>query len=58
MEYKVTIGIPAYNASHFISRTLDCVLCQTFDDIEILIVDDNSTDNTFDVLQTIQRSHP
>lgn len=57
MEYKVTIGIPAYNASHFISRTLDCVLCQTFDDIEILIVDDNSTDNTFDVLQTIQRSH-
>ena len=58
MEYKVTIGIPAYNASHFISRTLDCVLCQTFDDIEILIVDDSSTDNTFDVLQTIQRSHP
>ena len=58
MDYKVTIGIPAYNAAHFISRTLDCVLNQTFDDIQVLVVDDCSTDNTFDVLQSIQRIHP
>ena len=46
----VSIVMPAYNASRFISRAIDSVLTQTYSDIELVIVDDASTDNTCDII--------
>ncbi len=49
MTYKsplVTVVIPTYNRSHFVTKAIDSVLSQTFTDYEIIVVDDGSTDET------------
>ena len=43
---EVTVVIPAFNARNCIIRTLDSVLAQTFKPIEVIIVDDDSSDGT------------
>ncbi len=42
----VSVVVPAFNASRTIRATLQSVLTQTFDDIEVVVVDDGSTDDT------------
>jgi glycosyltransferase involved in cell wall biosynthesis len=42
----VSICIPTYNGSSYIEETLECVINQTYSNIEIIITDDNSTDDT------------
>lgn len=46
----VSIIMPAYNASKFIESVIDSILSQTFLNWELLITDDCSLDNTFDIL--------
>ncbi|MGA2570311.1 MAG: glycosyltransferase [Terracidiphilus sp.] len=48
----VSILIPAYNAEETILRTLDSAQTQTIDDIEILVIDDGSTDRTADFVRS------
>ncbi len=45
----ISVIIPAYNASKTIYKTLDSLLEQTRSDFEVLIIDDGSVDNTYDV---------
>ena len=49
MEYEVTIGIPVYNVVKYIRLAMDSVLAQTFDSIEILVLDDCGTDGSMDI---------
>lgn len=42
----VSVSIPAYNEAEIIGETIDNVLEQTFEDFELLVVDDGSTDGT------------
>ena len=46
MEVKISVVIPAYNAAEFLSKCLDSILCQSMDELEIIVIDDGSTDNT------------
>ena len=51
MAIKFSIIIPAYNLEDYLSDCLQSIQAQTFDDIEVLIVDDGSTDGTGRVAQ-------
>lgn len=46
---KLTIGIPVYNGEMYLSRTIDSILLSTFDEFNIIIVNDGSKDNTEEV---------
>jgi glycosyltransferase involved in cell wall biosynthesis len=50
----ISVVIPAYNAERTIPATLLSVLRQTVDDLEVIVVDDGSTDNTFDVVRSYE----
>lgn len=47
---KASLIIPAYNAEGYISRSIDTALAQSFSDLEIIIVDDGSTDRTPEII--------
>src|SRR5580704_5639137 len=51
----VSVVIPAYNVQAWISETIGSVLQQTYDDLEIILVDDGSTDRTIDVAEEALR---
>ena len=46
MSIYISVIIPAYNAERFIAETLYSVLSQTFTDLEVIVVNDGSTDQT------------
>lgn len=46
----VSVVIPAYNAAKWLPDTINSILNQTYPNIEIIIVDDGSTDNTIDII--------
>jgi glycosyltransferase involved in cell wall biosynthesis len=48
---KVSICIPTYNGAQYFEACLDSVLNQTYKDIEILVVDDRSTDNSVEIVE-------
>jgi glycosyltransferase involved in cell wall biosynthesis len=43
---RLSIGLPVYNAEEFLPQALDCLLAQTFENFEIIISDNASTDRT------------
>ena len=52
MIAKVSVVVPAYNISTYIADALKSLEKQTFRDFEVLIVDDGSTDNTAEIVQS------
>ena len=56
-NYDVSVLIPIYNAENTIIRCIDSVLAQTKDRIEIVAVDDGSTDSTPQILEDYRKSH-
>ena len=55
---RVSIVIPSYNHERFVARAIESVLSQTYQDFEIVITDDASTDGSVDVLSTYTRKDP
>ena len=55
MKPIVSVLIPAHNAANYVEDALDSVLRQTFDDFEVIVVNDGSTDSTPDILDEMNR---
>ena len=53
----VSIIVPFYNVKECVSYCLDSLLAQTYDDYEIICVDDGSTDGTLDLLEEYAKTH-
>ena len=47
----ISVIIPAYNVAPWLPRCLDSVLAQTYSKLEIIVVDDGSADNTWQVME-------
>ncbi len=54
----VSVYISSYNHARFLPQTIDSVLSQSFQDFELLILDDGSTDNSHEVLSDYQQRYP
>jgi glycosyltransferase involved in cell wall biosynthesis len=48
-DMKITVVIPVYNGEKYIAQCIENVLCQTYKDIEIIVVNDGSTDRTAEI---------
>ncbi len=55
---RFSIIIPAYNAEAFLPRCLDSIFSQEFDDYEVIVINDGSTDNTASILEEYSSKHP
>ena len=54
----VSAIIPAYNAEAFLATAIESALAQTYEPLEIIVVDDGSTDGTRDIVRTFMRREP
>lgn len=58
MSVKVSIIIPAYNTEEYMAQCLESLLKQTMKEIEIIAVDDGSTDHTLSILKQYEERYP
>lgn len=57
-EKRFSVIVPAYNVEKYLPACLDSLLAQTFDDFEVLVVDDVSTDGTKAIAHAYAENHP
>ncbi len=59
-EYKplVSVCIPTYNGENFISEAINSILCQTYPNLEIILSDDNSSDQTVKIAKSLLSQSP
>lgn len=50
---QISVIIPIYNAERFIEKTVNSLLCQTFDNFEIVLVDDGSADSSLKIMNDL-----
>ena len=59
MQYPlVSVVIPSYNHERYIERAIRSVLFQTYPNIELVVVDDGSTDNSWPIIQSVRERAP
>ncbi len=51
----ITVIVPVFNKSAYIAKSIQSVLAQTYSDFELLLIDDGSTDNSREVIESIIR---
>ena len=57
MAEKISVIVPAYNAGKQLERCVNSIEAQTYPDVEVIIVDDGSKDNTGDVIRALQEKY-
>ena len=54
-EIKVSVIVPVYNSQAFLRRCMDSILGQSLEEIEIICVDDGSTDESGNILEEYRK---
>jgi len=54
----LSVIMPAYNSKNYIKEAINSVLNQTFQDFELIIIDDASTDSTINIIKSFQKKYP
>lgn len=57
MEKKISIIIPVYNVEKYLSRCLDSILKNTYKNIEIILINDGSKDNSQSIIDEYQEKN-
>ena len=57
-KIQVSMVVPAYNAAEFIARGIDTVLAQSFTELELIVVNDGSTDETQEIIDWYKERYP
>ena len=55
---KVSVIMPIYNVDKYLDRSIDSLLRQTLEDIEIILIDDGSTDHSKEIIKKYQQLYP
>ncbi len=55
MKHLISIVIPVYNSEQYLSNCLESIINQTYKNLEIILVNDGSTDNSLDILKEYQK---
>lgn len=55
--YKVSVIIPVFNSDSYIKKCLDSILNQTLDNIEVILIDDGSTDDSLQIIQQYSKKY-
>lgn len=58
MEKRISVVLPTYNGEKVIKKSIESVLSQTYVNWELIIVNDCSTDNTLNVIESYEQSDP
>ena len=51
MTEKITVIVPVYNVENYLNKCLDSIIKQTYQNLEIIVVNDGSTDNSGTICQ-------
>ncbi len=55
---KLSVIVPCYNVSTYVGKCLDSIIDNNIDDMEIIAINDGSTDNTLSILKTYKKKYP
>lgn len=58
MPDLISVIVPVYNASEYVSQCIDSILIQSYQELEILLIDDGSTDNSLQICKAYCRRDP
>ena len=58
METKVSVIVPVYNVELYLEECLESIIRQTFNDIEIILVNDGSTDRSREIMELCFKRYP
>ena len=57
MEYEISVIIPVYNSGKTIKKCVESIIYGEYRKVEVILVDDCSTDNSWDICQQLARCH-
>ena len=55
---RVSVIVPVYNSAEFMTKCLDSLAAQTIGSMEVIMVNDGSTDNSMEIIRAYEKKYP